>query len=131
MNKKTDIELKKCPKCKEFKNRKTEFYQIKGQLIKVSGLCKHCLVKSNAEKRRVVKQKAVEYLGGCCKICGYNKCIGSLDFHHINRKEKDIDYSLFKTIFNKRLTDELDKCILLCANCNRELHYNEKTLEKH
>jgi hypothetical protein len=131
MNINTNTELKKCPKCGEIKNRKTDFYQLKGETIKVNGFCKPCLLKSNAERRRIVKEKAVEYLGGACKICGYNKCIGSLDFHHINPKEKEINYSLFKTIFNKRLIDELDKCILLCANCHRELHYNEETLGKH
>ena len=35
------------------------------------------------------KQKAVDYLGGCCKICGYNKCLAALDFHHKNPSEKE------------------------------------------
>ena len=131
MNINNDKELKQCPKCNVVKNRKTDFYQLKGQKVKVNGLCKPCLLESNAERRRAVKQKAVDYLGGECSNCGYNKCIGSLDFHHLDPKEKDLNYSLFKTIFNKRLTDELDKCILLCANCHRELHYNNDTLGKH
>lgn len=131
MNINTNVELKKCPKCNEVKDRKIDSYQLKGKNIKVNGFCKRCLLKSNAERRRIVKEKAVEYLGGECKKCGYNKCIGSLDFHHINPNEKDMNYSAFKTIFNKRLTNELDKCILLCANCHRELHYNEGTLGKH
>jgi len=131
MNINTSKEKKKCPKCGEIKDRKKDFYRIKGEKIKVNGLCKPCLLQSNSERRRLVKVKAVEYLGGKCKACGYNKCIGSLDFHHLDPKEKDPKYSLFKTIFNKRLTDELDKCILLCANCHRELHYLENTLGKH
>jgi len=131
MNVNTSKTDKKCPKCGIVKNRKVDFYQIKGESIKVNGLCKPCLLESNTERRRLVKEKAVEYLGGSCKICGYNKCIGSLDFHHNNPKEKEINYSLFKTIFNKRLTDELDKCSLLCSNCHRELHYNDETLGKH
>lgn len=131
MNINTNEERKKCPRCNIVKDRKTEFYCIKGQKIKVNGLCKPCLKESNAEKRRKVKEQSIAYLGGFCKKCGYNKCPGALDFHHVDPKEKEVNYSLFKTIFNKRLTDELDKCILLCANCHRELHYNEKTLGKH
>lgn len=130
MNINTNKEEKKCPRCKVIKLR-NEFYKIKGQNIKVNGLCKPCLLQSNAERRRLVKEKAVEYLGGKCNNCDYNKCIGSLDFHHINKNNKNINYSLFKTIFNKRLTDELDKCILLCSNCHRELHYIENKLGKH
>lgn len=131
MNINTSKELKKCPKCGEIKDRKLDFYQLKNQNTKVNGFCKPCLLESNAERRRLVKEKAIEYLGGKCKSCGYNKCIGSLDFHHLDPLQKDSNYSSFKGIFNKRLTDELDKCILLCANCHRELHYNENTLGKH
>jgi len=122
---------KKCPSCGIIKNRKTDFYRVKGQSVKVNSFCKPCLLKSNAERRRLVKQKAVDYLGGCCSKCGYNKCIGALDFHHVNPSEKNPFYSLFKTIFNERLKKELDKCILLCSNCHRELHYEEETLGKH
>ena len=35
------------------------------------------------------KLKAVEYLGGKCALCGYSKCLASLDFHHINPLTKD------------------------------------------
>lgn len=131
MNLNTSITHKRCPKCREIKDRKIDFYQVKGHKIKVNSFCKVCLLASNIERRRLVKEKAIKYLGGCCKICGYNKCAGALDFHHTDSREKDSNYTAFKTIFNKRLTDELDKCILLCANCHRELHYNEETLGKH
>ena len=131
MNVNTNKTHKKCPKCGVVKDRKKDFYQLKGQEIKVNGLCKPCLLDRNAEKRRIVKEQAVQYLGGCCSKCGYDKCIGALDFHHLNPQEKDVNYSLFKTIFNERLKKELDKCILLCSNCHRELHYSENTLGKH
>ena len=131
MNLSISIEKKKCPKCGVIKDRKTDFYQLKGHTVKVNGLCKSCLLESNAERRRIVKEQAIEYLGGKCQICGYNKCHASLDFHHLDPNKKDINFYNFKSKFSKKLKTELDKCILLCSNCHRELHYNEKTLGKH
>ena len=65
------------------------------------------------------KQKAVDYKGGCCVICGYKKCIAALEFHHLNPLEKEItkDYQRFEDKKN-----ELDKCILVCNRCHREIH---------
>lgn len=40
-------------------------------------------------RRRKFKVKSVAYKGGKCEICGYNKCIGALDFHHVNPEEKE------------------------------------------
>ena len=129
MNINTNTTQKQCPRCKIIKDRKLDFYQIKGQTIKVHGLCKTCLLEINIEKRRLVKLKAIEYLGGKCILCGYDKCQGALEFHHKDPSQKDPDYHSFKTIFNERLKIELDKCILLCSNCHRELHFNSKTVD--
>ena len=84
--------------------------------------CKDCFLEKNTIKRLKVKQKAVDYLGGKCSKCGYNKCLAALDFHHINPHEKDKDYTNFRLSFDK-LKTELDKCVLLCANCHREEHH--------
>jgi len=72
------------------------------------------------------KLRAVEYLGGKCSVCGYNKCLAALEFHHIDPTKKNKD--LKNLTANGSLMDiliELDKCILLCSNCHRELHWNE------
>jgi hypothetical protein len=81
--------------------------------------CSACLSK---KRRRAIKLKAVEYKGGKCQNCGYNKCIGAMDFHHLDPQEKDFTISgsagKWETIKN-----ELDKCVLLCKNCHAEQHY--------
>ena len=58
-----------------------------------------------------------------CAICGYNKNPCALDFHHVNPKDKKmiIDAGTIDNS-NKRIADELNKCILLCANCHRVIH---------
>lgn len=58
-----------------------------------------------------------------CLVCGYNKCDRALDLHHINKdsKEGNISEMIRDNSFSK-LTSELEKCVVLCANCHREHH---------
>jgi len=66
---------------------------------------------------------AVEYKGGKCESCGYNKCIDALDFHHVNEKEKEFGLSQSGLTRSwERTKKESDKCVLVCANCHREIH---------
>ena len=66
---------------------------------------------------------ALEYLGGRCCICGYDWCETALDFHHRDEKEKSFGISAKGyTRSWHAIQTELEKCILLCANCHRELH---------
>ena len=90
----------------------------------------NCKNKNNVQYRRIkVKKMAIEYKGGKCQICGYNRCIAAFDFHHLDRSQKDINISSGNTIAWTKLKIELDKCILLCANCHREKHW--KLHQKH
>ena len=73
----------------------------------------------NWRKRK--KIELVEYKGGSCEICGYNKCIQSLSFHHIDKKTKEFTISGKSWSF-ERLKKEVDKCILICHNCHGEIH---------
>ena len=80
-------------------------------------------------KKRKLKHKLIEYKGGKCCKCGYNKCEAALHFHHLNPKEKEFTLSqinLNDNIFSlEKVLQEVDKCILLCANCHIEEHYKE------
>ena len=69
---------------------------------------------------RDVKRCAVRFMGGECIVCGYKRCYRSLHFHHKNPHEKDYDISS-KTRWND-IEIELEKCVLLCANCHGEVH---------
>jgi hypothetical protein len=79
--------------------------------------CNGCL--SGEEKRRK-KQKCVNYKGGKCQICGYNKTIKALAFHHIDPKNKS--YNIGNTgLGYESMKSELDKCICVCHNCHAEI----------
>lgn len=71
--------------------------------------------------RRDVKKRLIEYKGGKCQLCGYNKCQEALDFHHLDPTQKDFNISGGTRSFES-LRVEVDKCILVCSNCHREIH---------
>lgn len=75
------------------------------------------------QKRRDVKERAVQYKGGKCTNCGYNTCQAALTFHHLDPNEKDFGISEKASKMDwDIIKKELDKCILLCSNCHIELH---------
>ena len=78
--------------------------------------------------RRAKARKLLEYKGGKCERCGYDKCSAALDFHHLDPKQKRFNISSSMTRRMGELIAEVDKCILICSNCHRELHYNESEL---
>lgn len=81
-----------------------------------------CQVCCNKEARKQKKKKCLEYKGGKCESCGYNKCDKALVFHHIDPKQKEFQISSFPTKNWEAVKSELDKCKLLCANCHAEVH---------
>jgi len=80
------------------------------------------LIRAVAKRRRKIKKMAIEYKGGQCQVCGYSRYVGALDLHHTDPKTKkfgigDKGY----TRAWRKVREELDKCILVCANCHREI----------
>ncbi len=71
--------------------------------------------------RQRVKLRAIDYKGGKCQICGYSRCHQALDFHHLDPKQKEFSLSGISRSWDS-IKSEIDKCILVCANCHREIH---------
>mgnify|MGYP002642049204 CR=1 FL=1 len=115
------VEPKVCPICGTILNALNSYIQNKSG--KVYSYCKTCNSKNTIERLRKNKERAINYKGGACNICGYNRTASALEFHHIDPQTKD------KTI-SKRMNSKswekqklkLDKCVLLCSNCHREVH---------
>jgi hypothetical protein len=84
--------------------------------------CKKCRSNSVTKRRQVVKSKLINEFGGKCKICSYDKCVRALEFHHIDSSKKSfgLAHKGFSRNYKKSL-EEAKKCILVCANCHREL----------
>lgn len=70
-----------------------------------------------------LKYRAVKYMGGECVTCGYKRCMRALHFHHLDPFEKDFDISKYQSIKDwTKVKLELEKCVLVCANCHAEIH---------
>lgn len=87
---------------------------------KMKTTCKKCHSKDIGRRLISSREKAIEYKGGKCERCGYNKCRAALEFHHKDPTTKDPRG--LKAYNLSRLYAEVDKCLLLCANCHREEH---------
>ena len=79
--------------------------------------------------RKNTKLRLIEAFGGSCGICGYNKCETALEFHHLNPKKKELLITSRCRAWTKTV-DEARKCIMLCANCHREIHTGLISLPK-
>ena len=76
-----------------------------------------------SKRRRKIKEMLVEYKGGKCILCGYNRFFGAFDLHHIDDSQKSFGLSTKGLTRSWEKTKvEADKCVLLCANCHREVH---------
>lgn len=89
--------------------------------------CNSCQVNI---RRFKIKQRARELLGSKCGICGYDKCMAVLGFHHIDPATKLFEIASGYCHSWEKIKQEVAKCQLLCANCHMELHYNEQELNR-
>ena len=115
---------KVCPICnKSFitSNKKRKYcYDCKPEGSKTNGIEIY---------RKAIKKKLVELKGGKCAICGYDKSLRALTFHHRNKNEKLFSISSATLHTLEEYLEEIEKCDLLCANCHAELHEHEDNEE--
>lgn len=112
--------MKTCITCKTEKPKKEFHYDGYNKRYRsYCKLCDHARVKKYQHDN---KEKAIEYKGGKCVICGYDKYVGALDFHHLDPSKKDFNLSQFSVYNLEKIKPELDECVILCSNCHREVH---------
>lgn len=105
---------KYCLECLPFKS---------GRLKSENALAERRAKQYTYKRNRVEdhQEKALTLKGGCCCICGYSKASWALDFHHVNPKLKTMAIARNWGAAWERLEKELEKCILVCRNCHREI----------
>lgn len=134
-----------CIKCSPFNKQKTREELSKenkgwcskckqalplNQFYKNYNKCKSCIKKKSSEYQQKLKKLCVKYAGDCCENCGYDKYMGALEFHHKDPKSKDFKISRMGSALTERIKKEINKCLLLCANCHREEHARLKGILK-
>jgi hypothetical protein len=80
---------------------------------------------------QVKKARAIAVMGGVCTGCSSVVPDSLFEFHHWDPREKDFGISrdgLARTW--EAIAAELLKCVMLCANCHRELHAGVRALER-
>lgn len=85
--------------------------------------CPSCMANRH---RWHLKAVMVEYKGGKCQLCNYNRNRRSLDFHHVDPSTKSMGFGANHNRSWQSIREELDKCVCLCRNCHGEV---EEALE--
>lgn len=111
-----------CSKCGE--TRPKLFY---GHKRSICGKCHNDYCKT---KGRYVRDRIVAYLGGCCRLCRFDKYQVALDVHHCDPNKKDPAFDHKRGWSWSRIERELKRgCVLLCKNCHSAVHSGEIVLE--
>lgn len=87
--------------------------------------------KSKQSERRKLIKEYVESKKKMCISCGESD-VACLDFHHLNGEEKDksLTYAIVNKWGQERIDNEISKCVVLCSNCHRKLHYYNLSVEE-
>ena len=84
--------------------------------------CTRCRAQRVADRRRRAKAQLVAEAGGGCVVCGYDRHLGALQFHHLDPETKRFGVARGGvTLGIERLRAEAEKCVLLCSNCHAEV----------
>lgn len=124
---------KYCLKCSPFGAKNTRRLEVPSEHNRICSACSRGFVLDHKRgntgticgscrvmrRKTKLKRMALEYKGGKCERCAYNKCSRALQFHHRDPGSK-IFHLAEGTPSWERVKQELDKCDLLCANCHIE-----------
>lgn len=83
--------------------------------------CKRCVGEAVTRRKQKIRRLLVAEAGGCCAVCGYDRCAINLAFHHVNPAEKSFALSSATTKALATYREEAKKCVLVCANCHGEI----------
>jgi len=117
-----------CAKCNINKDLSKFHIKCKNKNIYQSW-CKDCVYTAQKLRWKDRKRKIVGLCGGKCSKCNYNKCISSLDLHHLDPSTKEYDWDSLRSLKWETILKEVNKCILVCKNCHGEIHSSEENFD--
>jgi hypothetical protein len=83
---------------------------------------KECLRRKHAIRKRW----CFDYKGGKCSVCGVsNLPLPCYHFHHIKKRKRTFNNILVCKNWKNMAIEELEKCIMVCANCHITLHFGK------
>ena len=111
------------PRCKRCGEQDPNKMMRNGKSGYAKSICRACQNRNTIERGRRNKRLYLEYMGGKCQLCGYSKCPEALEFHHTDPTQKDPTFRSIRYWGLEKAKKELDQCMLVCANCHREIHW--------
>lgn len=138
-----DAATKVCRVCK-IEKALNEYHKNKTCRLGVVATCRSCTGEritnwyaDNRAKRQAAtnqrnqkrKDEVIEHFGGICHDCRgtYPRCV--YQFHHLDPKGKDVNPSWALTWKPERMWKELNKCVMLCANCHMIRHHGKEGVD--
>lgn len=117
LNKRSNCKV--CELKRNSKYRREHIDRIRKREAKYRKANRKDINKQQKIRNRRTKEILAKENGSKCQICGYDRCLAALDFHHSdpNTKERQM-----KGLSLKLARKEVKKCILVCSNCHKEIH---------
>jgi hypothetical protein len=84
-------------------------------------MCKTCCAEAVTRRHQKMRAILLEEAGGRCAICGYDRCVVNLHFHHVFPEHKSLEMNMGAGKALATYREEAKKCVLLCANCHGEV----------
>ena len=92
-----------------------------GKKLNNKGGWMRCAKHFKLARQQTIKDALIDAMGGCCQTCGGVFPSAAYDFHHVGEKDADPS-ALIANNSVERIAQEIEKCVLLCANCHRIEH---------
>ena len=116
--------MEKCNNCQaDLSGNQTKWCSVKCKQSTANNKFQN--YQAQQERGRSRKRDLIKMKGGGCEICGYNKSLAALSFHHLDPSTKLFQLDI-RSLSNRKINyilDEASKCQLLCSNCHMEVHH--------
>ncbi len=112
----SSAQVRECPR-----HGRVEFHRYAAGKAQFRWRCKRCVGEAVTRRHQRVRRILIEEAGGRCAVCGYDRCLVSLHFHHVDPASKSFKVNASQGRSLAAFREETKKCVLVCANCHGEI----------